>query len=155
MSIFIFDQLTFIRRNTVKLIEDLEEMILNKIPTGFSNHLRWQLGHIYTVQERLAFAYAKEPLLLPDGYLEWFGNGTKPSEWTGEPPSLDDLRSMLLNQSSRIKEAFEYRLDEVVEKPFKTSSGLVLETIGELLSFSLYHEGMHFDRMKVYKKLLL
>ncbi len=154
MSIYIFNQLAFIRKNTVKLVEDLDEAILDKIPEGFSNHLRWHLGHIYTVQERLAFAYAKEPLLLPDGYVEWFGNGTKPSDWTGEPPSLDDLRSMLLNQSSRIKEAFERRFDEKVEKPFKTSSGMVLETIGEFLTFSLYHEGMHFDRMKVYKKWL-
>lgn len=154
MHEFIFKQLTFIRKLTLEEVEDISESQADIIPEGFDNNIRWHLGHIYTAQERLAFHITQEPLLLPDGYQDWFGKGTKPSDSQKDIPTLNDLRSILLNQPARIRETFENRLGEKVSSPFSTSSGLALETIAEILTFSLYHEGMHFDHIKTYKRLL-
>jgi hypothetical protein len=121
MSDFIFNQLTFVRKMTLKAIEGIDE---------------------------------SKAEVIPDGYLEWFGNGTRPSDWKAYTPSMNDLKSILLNQSSRIKETFENRIHEKAASPYTTSTGFTLETIGECLTFSLYHEAMHFDRIKAYKRLL-
>ncbi|PAK37103.1 hypothetical protein CHI08_23535 [Peribacillus simplex] len=54
----------------------------------------------------------------------------------------------------RIEQTLEFRLKEVVEKPFTTSTGLTLSTVEELLSFCLYHEGMHFATIKSFKRII-
>jgi len=154
MADYIFKQLTFARKMTLKIVDGVTENDAVIIPDKFNNNMKWNLGHIYTVQERLVFKLAGEPVLLPDGYQEWFGNGSKPSDWKGYTPEINDLKPLLLNQTSRIIETFEQRISEKVASPYTTSSGLTLETIGELLTFSMYHEGMHFDHIKTYKRLL-
>ena len=53
MEQVIMNQLAFARNSTLKIVEDVNEVTADKIPTGFRNHIHWHLGHIYTVQEDL------------------------------------------------------------------------------------------------------
>lgn len=55
---------------------------------------------------------------------------------------------MLTEQPKRIQEAFHNRLSEQVT-PLTTGSGLTLNSIGEFINFTLYHEGMHFNTIKL------
>ncbi|WP_371748547.1 DinB family protein [Peribacillus frigoritolerans] len=77
--------------------------------------------------------------------------GTKPTDW-GEKvlPMISELIQSLEKQVDRIEQKLEFRLKEVIEKPFTTSKGLNLSTVEELLSFCLYHEGMHFATINSY-----
>lgn len=84
-----------------------------------------------------------------------FGRDTKPSEWKVQPPTLPDLIQLLEDQTSRIEEKLTNRLDEAVIKPFAMLSGLTLRTIGEFLAFSMYHEGMHVQTIKMLKRFSL
>ncbi|MCL6460208.1 MAG: DinB family protein, partial [Gorillibacterium sp.] len=120
------------------------------------NTIRWQLGHIYVVLERIAFQYIGLPLQLPDGFKEQFANGTSPlnGPYSFAAPTLQELETLLRDQTKRIQTALENRLQEKLASPFITSSGMSLETVEQLLSFSLYHEGMHFSVIKLYKTLL-
>ncbi|WP_430150036.1 DinB family protein [Peribacillus frigoritolerans] len=76
---------------------------------------------------------------------------TKPTDW-GEKvlPMISELIQSLEKQVDRIEQKLEFRLKEVIEKPFTTSKGLNLSTVEELLSFCLYHEGMHFATINSY-----
>jgi len=150
---FIFDQLKVIRTNTVNAVKELTENQADLVPEGFNNNIRWNLGHVYLVQERFAFGFTEEPMLMPDGFTELFGRDTKPSQWKVQPPTLPELIQLLEDQTSRIKEKLNNRLDEAVVKPFVMPSGLSLKTIGEFLTFSMYHEGMHVQTIKMLKKL--
>ncbi|MGO4499320.1 DinB family protein [Paenibacillus sp. 2RAB27] len=145
-------QLDFIRQSTIKAVAGLSESTIDHIPEGFNNNIRWNLGHIYTVQEKFAFHFAGEPLQLPENFDRLFAKGTKPADWHEKLPSLEELLVLLAEQPKRIQEVLQDRLDERVAKPFTTGSGLLLNTIGEFLNFTLYHEGMHFNTITILKR---
>ncbi len=58
------------------------------------------------------------------------------------PPSLKELRDLLEDQPKRVKEAYTGRLDEQGEKPFDLGT-VTFTTLGEVLSFANWHEGLH------------
>ncbi|HEY8911509.1 MAG TPA: DinB family protein [Desulfosporosinus sp.] len=149
---FLFNQLKVIRSNTINAVKELSESQADSVPEGFNNNIRWNLGHIYLVQEKFAFAFIPQPMHMPLGFTELFGRDTRPSEWKAQPPILPELIKLLEDQTSRIKEKLDNRLDEAVENPFTMPSGLTLKTIGEFLTFSMYHEGIHVQTIKMLKR---
>ncbi|MEX2414968.1 MAG: DinB family protein [Paenibacillaceae bacterium] len=153
MNEYLFRQLEFVRNITLKAVEGITEDVADTIHPGFRNNIRWNLGHIYLVQERFAFQFLGMPLNLPANYSDLFAMGTSPLNWTDEPPALSDIINMLSEQQGRIRASLEFRLNERVEKPYTTSSGLTMETVKEFLTFAMYHEGMHFSCIKMYKAL--
>jgi hypothetical protein len=153
LSDYIFRQLEFAREQTLKAVANLTEEEANIIHAGFRNNIIWNVGHIYHAQDRLAFHFLGLPLTQPTEYASLFGMGTSPLNWTKQPPSLSELIHLLSGQQQLLRTSLEHRVDEKVEKPFTTSAGLYLETVRDILSFTLYHEGMHFSTVKVYKAL--
>jgi hypothetical protein len=153
LSDYLWRQLDFAREQTLKAIASVTEDEANIIHAGFRNHIRWNVGHIYHAQDRLAFHFLGLPLTQPTEYAGLFAMGTSPLNWTQQPPSMSELIHLLSGQQLLIRTALAHRLDEKVEKPFTTSAGLYLETVRDILSFTLYHEGMHFSTIKVYKAL--
>lgn len=143
----IFQQINLIRQNTLNEMEDLSEKQADQMPKGFRNTIRWNLGHIYTVQNILLSQFGGKDIETPSRYIELFATGTKPSDWNGEVPTLNDVRHHLEEQTSNLKEALFDHLDDKAAKQFKSFS-----TIGEILSFTLYHEGIHTGAIKGLKK---
>src|SRR5690554_7246764 len=103
MDHFVFKQLEFVRHLTIKAVEGTSEKTLDIIPEGFNNNLRWNLGHIYLVQEKLSFYFAGEPMQMPENFIRLFGKGTKPTDWSEEPPKLELLLDMLAEHPMRIQ----------------------------------------------------
>ncbi|MDR3600074.1 MAG: DinB family protein [Desulfosporosinus sp.] len=149
---FLFNQLKVVRSNTINEVKELSESQVDTIPEGFNNNIRWNLGHVYLVQERFAFGFTQEPMQMPDEFTDLFGKDSKPSDWKVQPPTLPELIKMLEDQTSRIKEKLNNRLDEAVVNPLSMPSGLTLKTIGEFLTFSMYHEGMHVQTIRMLKR---
>ena len=143
----IFQQMNFIRQITLYEMKHLLEDQADQMPQGFSNTIRWNLGHIYTFQNMLLSQYGGKNIELPDGYTELFAPKTKPVDWPSEVPTLAELKQLLEQQPAIIQEALAGHLNETALKPFKSIS-----TIGELLIFSMYHEGMHIGTIKALKK---
>lgn len=156
MPHYLFDQLAKARSITLKAMDGVTEEIADRIPDGFRNHIRWNLGHLYVVQERFAFQYVGLPLQMPNGFREMFEYGTTPLSPPDNltPPTLPELEALLRDQSQRIQDALAERMQEAVVPPYTTSAGFVLGTLEQLLSFNLYHEGMHVSVIRLYKKLL-
>lgn len=152
MDKFIFDQVSFVRQATLKAVENLSESQISVVPEGFNNNILWNLGHIYLVQERFVYQIPQKAAQIPNGFLELFGQGTKPSEWNVQPPALSEVLQVLKEQPTRIKEMLKDHLRDELPKPFTLPSGLTFNTIGELLTFSMYHEGMHVQTIKMLKR---
>jgi uncharacterized damage-inducible protein DinB len=152
MNNYLFHQLRFVRDNTIKQVKELSEEETCTVPRGFNNNILWNLGHILLVHEKFAFALTNENMELPKHFAEMFAPGTKPENWGTEVPSLDEILLLLSKQIERIGQTLEHRLEEKLEKPYVTSSGLELSAVKECLSFCLYHEGMHFAAIKAIKQ---
>jgi hypothetical protein len=91
---------------------------------------------------------------MPVSYLELFANGTTPLEWNTSVPTLTELRERLSGQQRRILNVLKDDLQKDLPEPYTTSTGLTMGKVEELLNFTLYHEGMHYSVIKMYKKLL-
>ncbi|MCI3927688.1 DinB family protein [Paenibacillus sp. TRM 82003] len=146
-------QLELIRSFTLGAVESLHEEEADVQPEGFNNTIRWHLGHVYLVQERLAFHYAGFPVDVPQAYIDMFANGTKPADWKAEPPSLAELGTRLTEQPGRITTLLGEKLHEPLAVPF-TRFGGKLDTIGAIVNYSLYHEGQHRTAIEMLKRRL-
>ena len=143
----IFKQINLTRQITLNEMEDLSEEQADQMAEGFNNTIRWNLGHIYTVQGILLSEFGGKNMKIPPRCLELFAPGTRPADWKGEVPTLDELKKMLEEQPVKMKEILADQLNEKAVKPFKS-----LSTVGEILNFTMYHEGMHAGMIKGLKK---
>lgn len=152
-SSLLLDQIQLIRSITLKAVEEIADEEADVQPPSFNNTIRWHLGHIYVVQERLAFHYAGFPVDVPQSYIDMFSNSTKPADWKEEPPSLAELSCRLTEQPNRIRTLLGEKLKEPPTVPFHRFDGK-LSTIGAILNFSLYHEGLHTSSISMLKRLV-
>ncbi|MEK4248953.1 DinB family protein [Paenibacillus sp. FSL W7-1287] len=148
MKDWIFNQLEFARLQTIRAIEQQAEEELEIIPEGLNNHVKWNLGHIYVVTEKFAFTLTGEEATIPEHFHEWFASGTSPKEWTKKAPTKEELITLLKQQLERVQAQNEQRLNAPLPESYATSTGLQLSTVGESLSFCLYHEAMHYAAIK-------
>ena len=146
-------QVDIVRAITLQAVESLHEEEADVQPEGFNNTIRWHLGHIYLVQERLAFHHAGYPVDVPPSYIDLFGNGTKPSNWKTQPPTLAELGCRLSEQPERIRKLLGEKLTEPPAVPFPRFRGK-LNTLGSIVMHSLFHEGQHYAAIKLIKQRL-
>ncbi|WEG10803.1 DinB family protein [Pullulanibacillus sp. KACC 23026] len=148
------DHLKYVRQNTVKFAKSLDQEQALITPEGFNNNSLWNLGHIYIVHENLVMkASGREPIY-PDGYVNLFKPGTRPSEWNEAlPTSLEQVISHLEEQGQRFAQTFEGHLDETIPEPV-TFPKFPLSTVRDLINFALAHETAHLTTIKLYKRLL-
>ncbi|MBS8266110.1 DinB family protein [Mesobacillus boroniphilus] len=149
MSELLFKQFELTRGLFLKNIEAITPEQASVQPEGFNNNIHWQIGHVLTVTEQFMMGFPKKSNHLPANYIELFGKGTRPSEWTGDVSSAEVLSDQLKAQLGRIKEVPASMLDEKLKKPF-----LGLETFGELANMALFHEAYHLGQIHAMKKLV-
>ncbi|MGJ7913722.1 DinB family protein [Neobacillus sp. LXY-1] len=155
MKNYLLKQLRFVRENTINCVAEMNDEATLFIPDGFNNNINWNIGHIYVVQEKFAFYFIKEKMMMPNNVSKLYTTSTSPSNWGSQAlPTINELIRLLKSQIDRIEQSLEFRLKEVIETPFTTSTGLTLSTVEELLSFCIYHEGMHFATIKSYKQII-
>lgn len=154
----LFTLLEYSRFSTLQAAKKVKEEyadFADTIPEGFNNNVRWNLGHIATITDQLLNYPAGEKPLLPKPYHKSFANGTSPKDWNEETPALDEIIQALEEQPKQLKEKYAGRLFDPLPKPFKLVS-LEFKTLGDILSFNLFHEGLHTGQintmLRTYKK---
>ena len=150
----IFDHMETVRGITEKSIKRIPEEMADIIPEGFNNSIRWNLGHIAYVQEKLVFGISGEMMNVPMNYERLFGAGTKPAEWTEPPPSFKEIAAVLTGQKSRIKTFLHGRLDQKLPRPYTNRSGITFYTTGEAFLYGFYHEALHMETInRIYRSI--
>lgn len=142
MCDYLMKQAEITRNGLLKDIEKLDSNILDIQPEGFNNTIHWHIGHILTVTEQFLFGFPKQSQHLPENYMELFTNGTKPADWNGHIPSVDELTDQLTEQLERMKQIPAEEFEKKLKKPF-----LGQETHGELAAFAIFHEANHIGQI--------
>lgn len=149
MSDLLFKQFEMTRGFFIKNIESITSEQASVQPEGFNNTIHWHIGHVLTVAEQFMMGYPKKSHHLPENYIELFGNGTRPADWSGDIPTVEVLAQQLKEQLGRITEVPAEMLNENLKKPF-----LGLETFGELANMALFHESYHLGQIHAMKKVI-
>lgn len=148
----ILEPFRFTRAATIKTLQKIDQEKWDLQPNGFSNTIRWNAGHIYVTLESLLHGSDTTYHLIEPSYSAFFKNGTRPSEWKEEAPSAENIIHHLQNQGDRIEEHFAHRLTEKINQPIQIGP-LTLTTYEEIITFSLFHEGLHLGIISSYIKI--
>ncbi|MZQ83218.1 DUF664 domain-containing protein [Paenibacillus sp. 5J-6] len=146
---FLFGALDKYRNRLLKLVEGCPEDLRNVVPEGFNNSVHWQIGHVLAVTDRLVFTLSEQASLVPNNYISFFGNGTRPADWQEEPPAWDDIIAQLKEQPAQIRES----LHDKLEVPVKENM-LKAATIEQLINSSVMHEANHLGVISAMMKVL-
>ncbi|MDF2724378.1 MAG: DinB superfamily metal-dependent hydrolase [Paenibacillus sp.] len=147
MEAMLFAQMEFNRNRTIELVKDLSESFIDAVPQGFNNNIRWHLGHIVTVQERLTYRLLGESMDQPDEWISKFVNGTKPADWTEAPADMPTLLQLLEAQPARQRERLQGKMNTPLVVPFRDYA-----TLQEAFLYSIVHEGLHAGYIMALKR---
>nr|WP_246362158.1 DinB family protein [Paenibacillus alba] len=131
------------RQQTISLVESATPDILDIVPLGFSNSIRWNLGHILVAWDYGIFPKINESTRMPSNYYRLFPKGTRPSNWSEAPPSVDEITNYLKSQVDDIIEACEGKMNDLIAEPF-----LRVKYLRGMFSFHNREELYHLDCMR-------
>lgn len=138
-------QFNLSRTALLTFFQELDEETTDIQSKYFNNTLRWHIGHVLVTHEKFFFRYPSKSDNIPESFANIFSSGTKPSEWTEEPPTLEELTKYLVEQQERINSFDDLFWTSNVK--FKVPFGSV-ETFGDLLIMLSHHETEHLGKMK-------
>lgn len=142
-------QFNLARTSLLTLIKDLDEDILDHSFKYFENTIRWHIGNILFVDEKLLFVSQQKSQNIPKEYAELFSSDIKVSDWTIKPPTLTELIEHLEDQQNRINSFGELFWKSDVK--FKVPYGHV-ETHGDLLIMLAHRESEILGTIKAMKQ---
>lgn len=145
----LFNQLQAYRDEVLSVLEGVSAKQAEVVPEKFRNNIRWNMGHIYLDQYLWIEAVTKEKIQMPESFRTWFGYGSTPADFTEETPTFNELKDLLRQQPSALKEAYGHRLEE--EYP---PTELGMRTIEQVLIRTIFHEGMHLQAIMDIRKWL-
>jgi uncharacterized damage-inducible protein DinB len=142
MSKYLTKQLELTRNKLLSDVKKLDAGVIDVQPDGLNNTIHWHIGHILTVAEKFLFGYPEKSQHVPENYIGLFGNGTKPADWTGVVPTVEELTKQLTEQLGRIKQIPTEHFEKVLEQPIFGQN-----TFGELAAVLACHEANHIGQI--------
>ncbi|CAM5783879.1 MULTISPECIES: DinB family protein [Brevibacillus] len=131
-----------VRQIVLHQVQSIPEELFDAQPPQFTNTIRWNVGHIVFCLESFLSLGFPDTSRLPESYAALFNTGTKPSDWTAEPPTKEELVEHLSEQLARIAEIAPGKLEEPLKSPVEMGP-LRFTTVGEVVNFAIVHEAMH------------
>jgi hypothetical protein len=107
--------------------------------------MRWNAGHLVVSMNTMLFRRIANVSKLDESFIALFKSGTKPADWETTPPSKEELLRLLRQQIEDAQELFADRVDEPLAEPVQIR-GTLMETVGDMIGFSVIHEGVHAIR---------
>lgn len=144
-------QFNLARTSLLTFIDELNDEQLDATSPYFENTIRWQIGNVLLLDEKLLFVHPKKSQKLPEEYAELFSSDIQVKDWTVEPPSLSQLMDDLIGQQERINSYDELFWKSNVK--FKVPFGSV-ETHGDLLIMLAHREAEALGKMKIMKNIV-
>jgi hypothetical protein len=147
------DILEMSQQNFVTLLDSLTLEQINKIPQGYNNNLVWNFAHIVATLQMLCYFRAGLPLPLDEHFVTMYKVGTKPEgPVTAEQYATikvyasEGLNKLKADHKAGVFKAF---------KPYKTLTGIEINTIGFAVTYVVHHHGIHTGAAAAIKKLVI
>ncbi|MFV8324611.1 DinB family protein [Flavobacterium sp. ZS1P14] len=147
-----FDVNTTSRNMVSKFLAGYTLEQLNTIPEGFSNNLIWNIGHIIVTQQMMVYKLSGLPMMISDELVEKYKKGTK-SEPSTTQAEVDEIKSLLFGTISQTKADYDNKIFKNYNE-YPTSTGFVLKSVEDALTFNNFHEAVHIGIMMSIKKFI-
>ena len=136
-------QLNFARIYTQGRLQAIHEEQWDIQPQGFNNTIRWNVGHIFTTMESLVKKGIPTYEPVHPEWAQFFKGGTKPADWTLDPPTKEELLAALAQQPARVIDFLTGKLDQEMPEVMKIGKLHDMKTVDAVIQFVIWHEGVH------------
>jgi hypothetical protein len=140
------------RKNILFYLDELDEDQINVIPTGFSNNIAWNLGHIIVTQQLLFYTNAGAEVIVPEKWIERFKKGSKP-EGRVSLNEFEQMKSMLVSTIDQAEQDYVKGIF-INYQSYKTSYGVQINSIEDVIRFIYAHDGFHWGIIVALKKIV-
>jgi hypothetical protein len=125
---------------------------LNKVPEGFNNNIIWNIAHVIVTQQILVYKLSGLPMIVTDEMVEKYRKGTK-TEHFATQVEVDEILSLLTQTMDQTEHDIEKDIfTNFTEYP--TSTGYVLTSAQDAMTFNNFHEGIHLGVILGLRKLV-
>jgi hypothetical protein len=141
------------RKTLVDTVADLPIELINKIPEGFNNNILWNVGHMISVQQLIAYGLSDQEYVVEEAIVMAYRKNTKPeAEITSD--GFQSLCNILIESTNSFIN--DYRDEHFLGfKPFIAKSiNMTYNSIDEVIPFILYHDALHATVISTYKRIL-
>lgn len=137
----VFEVQKTIREILLKILDNHSLEQLNKIPTGFSNNLIWNIAHCVSTQQLLVYKLSGLPMTVSEEFINKYRKETKP-EGDVSQAEVDEIRILLSTTLEQVQKDYADGIFQTYTE-YTTSMGYTLKNINGALDFNNYHEGIH------------
>ncbi|MBG7629716.1 MAG: DinB family protein [Bacteroidetes bacterium] len=136
-----FDTLLKSRQLTLKVIENLTNEQLNKIPAGFKNNIAWNVAHLLVSQQLLCYKFSDLECLVSAEMIENFQKGSAP-KYKVTKENFKTIKEQFLQLPVKLDEDYSKGIFKNYTE-YTTSINVTLSNIEDAIDFNLFHEGIH------------
>lgn len=150
----LYNRFSRFRAANAAVLEKLDEAHCEIIPRGLRNNLRWQAGHLVTVQASLLYLRCGVEPPLARVWFDSFAKGTSPVNWTSDTPSFAETLSQLKAMVERTHRDLPKLTDLRYGEPITVTGSETLTNFVDALSFLALHEALHLGTINTMRRLL-
>jgi hypothetical protein len=148
----VFEVIRASRKAFLSLVEDLSTAQLNETPTGFSNNLVWQMGHLVVSQQILCYKLSNNDLIIDPALVDKYRNGSKPESFISAE-EIAQIKAYLLDTIDQLeKDLATDKFNNYTPYTISTYKGYRLEKIEDAIKFIVSHDGLHYGCSLMMKK---
>ncbi len=138
------------RKALEKMLDHYSLEELNKVPEGFTNNLIWNIAHVVVTQQLLVYKLSGLPMMVSDEMVNAYKKGTK-TEGAVDQNEVDQVRELLFSTLDQTEKDIKAGVFKGFQE-YPTSTGFVLKSIDDAMSFNNFHEGIHLGYILALRK---
>ncbi len=140
-----FSRLLQTRKNILALYVKHEEKAFT-IPTGFKNHLYWNLAHCVVTQQILCYRLSNNTMLVENEFVEKYKKGTVPTSEVVSALEVSKTKELLFTTLEQLEKDHQLGVFSNFNA-YSTSYGLQLNSFEDAIQFNTIHEALHLGYM--------
>ena len=131
-------------------LENLSKDELFRIPKGFNNNIWWNIAHVVVTTQILTYGLSGVDYPMEKELIEKYRKGTSPEG----KPSTDEIKKMGEYMFSTLNDMeADYKTGKFSAfREYLTSPKVLLQTVEDAISFSVFHDGLHLGAINALRK---
>ena len=152
---FLFCTALAYRQMLVNSIDKMDDEILDIIPEGFNNNIRWNLAHLVVTPGILTYRLmGREIPFISEEFVNSAKKGSNPDSFSlNEDFGKKHLCELVIETVKRAQRDYD-ELSKLSFKPYETSTGYVIDNLSSALAFSNIHDGLHIGHIRMLARLI-
>lgn len=150
---YLFTILLQNRKFLYSVLRKTPKEALFQIPSGFRNHIYWNIAHVVVTQQLITYGLSNLPMNVNAELVAKYRKGTTPVTEEVSEEEILQVQELLFSSLEQTQRDYEEGLFKDYQA-YTTSANVTLSSVEEAMAFNVYHEGIHLGAILALQKAL-